>query len=167
MKSINFHIAHGIFRMIEMVEAKVSSRIEDYLRVIDEIVNKKGYARAKDIAEELGISPPSVTEMLKKLDRLGLVSYERYGAVTITEKGRGIARSVERRHETFIKLLRMLLVPEELARRDAHILEHGLSPKTIEQFTKFVEFVTNSPSYPMFIRRWLELFRRYCGENKI
>ncbi len=47
------------------------------------------------------------------------------------------------------------------------MLEHGLSPKTIEQFTKFVEFISNSPSYPMFMKRWLELFRSYCEGGKI
>ncbi len=146
---------------------EISNRVEDYLRVIYEVVKRKGYARTKDIAAELGVKPPTVTEMLKKLDRKGLISYERYGAVTLTKKGEEIARSVESRHETFVKLLEMLLVPEEVARRDAHVLEHGLSPKTIEQFTKFVEFISNSPSYPMFMKRWLELFRSYCEGGKI
>ena len=145
---------------------EISNRVEDYLRVIYEVVKRKGYARTKDIAAELGVKPPTVTEMLKKLDREGLISYERYGAVTLTKKGEEIARSVESRHETFVKLLEMLLVPEEVARRDAHVLEHGLSPKTIEQFTKFVEFISNSPSYPMFMKRWLELFRSYCEGEK-
>ena len=147
--------------------AEISNRVEDYLRVIYEVVKRKGYARTKDIATELGVKPPTVTEMLKKLDREGLISYERYGAVTLTNKGEEIARSVESRHETFVRLLKMLLVPEEVARRDAHVLEHGLSPKTIEQFTKFVEFISNSPSYPMFMKRWLELFRSYCESGKI
>ncbi|MCD6511042.1 MAG: metal-dependent transcriptional regulator [Thaumarchaeota archaeon] len=147
--------------------AEISNRVEDYLRVIYEVVKRKGYARTKDIATELGVKPPTVTEMLKKLDREGLISYERYGAVTLTKKGEEIARSVESRHETFVRLLKMLLVPEEVARRDAHVLEHGLSPKTIEQFTKFVEFISNSPSYPMFMKRWLELFRSYCESGKI
>ena len=146
---------------------RISNRVEDYLRVIYEVVKRKGYARTKDIAAELGVKPPTVTEMLKKLDRKGLISYEKYGGVTLTKKGEEIARSVESRHETFIKLLEMLLVPEEVARRDAHVLEHGLSPETIEQFTKFVEFISNSPSYPMFMKRWLELFRSYCESGKI
>ncbi len=90
---------------------EISNRVEDYLRVIYEVVKRKGYARTKDIAAELGVKPPTVTEMLKKLDRKGLISYERYGAVTLTKKGEEIARSVESRHETFVKLLEMLLVP--------------------------------------------------------
>jgi DtxR family Mn-dependent transcriptional regulator len=83
-----------------------------------------------------------VVEMAKKLHGMKLVSYEKYGAVKLTEPGKEIAEFIERRHETFRKFLEVILVPEEIALKDTHILEHNLHPKTIVRFTKFVKFIT-------------------------
>ena len=41
--------------------------MEDYLEAIWNLQNKKGYVKAKDIAERLEVSRPSVSEMIKKL----------------------------------------------------------------------------------------------------
>jgi len=60
----------------------------------------------------------------------------------------------------------LILVPREVALRDAHILEHRLHPKTILQFTRFVEFITNYTDRPRFIRRWLEEFKKYCEKKE-
>ncbi|HDH41227.1 MAG TPA: metal-dependent transcriptional regulator, partial [Candidatus Altiarchaeales archaeon] len=55
-----------------------SKTVEDYLEAIYNVIRRKGYARTKDISMELNIRSPSVTEMLKKLDDMDLVNYERY-----------------------------------------------------------------------------------------
>jgi len=71
---------------------------------------------------------------------------------------------VKRRHDTFKRFLEIILVPDDVAARDAHILEHQLDPKTILQFTRFVEFITQAAETdrPKFIKRWIEEFREYC-----
>lgn len=140
----------------------LSRRTEDYLRTILEIVEEKGYARVKDIAKKMKVSLPTVTEMLKKLDNKKLVTYEKYGGVTLTPQGKEIAKSIKIRHDTFIKFLKLILVPEDIAEKDAHELEHRLSPKTIEQLTKFVDFITQNQPKPEFTKRWLNLFKNYC-----
>lgn len=146
---------------------EVSGRAEDYLRVLYEIVTKKGYARIKDVARELNVQPSSAVEMMRKLDRKGYVKYERYGGITLTPLGKEIAEAVKRRHETFKKFLEIILVPEEIALKDAHVLEHRLDPKTILQFTRFVDFITSSTitKHPQFVQRWIEQFKRYCEEK--
>lgn len=103
-----------------------------------------------------------MTELLKKLEKEGLVNYERYGGVTLTDKGRKIGRAVKTRHDTLKKFLGILLVPERTAERDACMLEHDLSPETIEQLTKFVEFFESAPPNP----KWLERFREFCRTGK-
>jgi hypothetical protein len=47
------------------------------------------------------------------------------------------------------------------------VLEHRLDSKTILQFTRFVEFITQATSTdrPKFMRRWMEQFRKYCEEK--
>ncbi len=56
--------------------------VEDYLEVIYNLFLNKGYARTKDIATELNVTAPSVSGMLKKLDKEGFVHYEKYSGVT-------------------------------------------------------------------------------------
>jgi DtxR family Mn-dependent transcriptional regulator len=145
----------------------VSKKIEDYLRTIYEIVEKKGYARIRDISEALGVKPSTVVEMMRKLHEQGLVIYEKYGGVTLTSCGKVMAETVKRKHDTFKKFLEIILVPDDVAARDAHILEHQLDPKTILQFTRFVEFITQAAETdrPKFIKRWIEEFKEYCERH--
>jgi DtxR family Mn-dependent transcriptional regulator len=143
----------------------LSERTEDYLRAVYEIVERKGYARIKDIAREARIQPPSAVEMMKKLEQMGFIAYEKYGAITLTSKGQEIARAVRKRHETFKKFLEIILVPKEIALKDSHLLEHKLDPKTVLQFTRFVEFITSAPEHPKFVGRWLEQFKKYCEKE--
>ena len=58
------------------MNSEISGRAEDYLRSIYEIVERKGFARVRDIARELNVKPSSVVEMLKKLQEMNLVIYE-------------------------------------------------------------------------------------------
>jgi len=145
----------------------VSGRVEDYLRTVYEIIEQKGYARIKDVSRELGVRPSSVVEMMRKLHDRGFVIYEKYGGITLTRRGRNVAEAVEMRHDTFKKFLEIILVPEDVAAKDAHVLEHRLDSKTILQFTRFVEFITRATSAdrPKFMRRWMEQFRKYCEEK--
>jgi DtxR family Mn-dependent transcriptional regulator len=145
---------------------RISSKAEDYLRAIYEIVARKGFVRIKDLARELEVKPPTVVEMMKKLDAKGLVIYEKYSGVTLTDRGKEIAEIIEKRHETFREFLEILLVPKDIALKDAHILEHELHSKTILQFSRFVDFIAKYSERPMFMKRWLEEFKKYCERTK-
>jgi DtxR family Mn-dependent transcriptional regulator len=116
----------------------LSERVEDYLEAIHNVHNRKGYVRVKDVANTLSITCPSVTEMLKKLVSLRLISYEKYGRVILTEKGSEIARTVKDRHDTLVKLLTLAGVPDDTADKDACVMEHHLSPVSLEQLKKLV-----------------------------
>jgi DtxR family Mn-dependent transcriptional regulator len=142
----------------------VSGKVEDYLKAMYEVEGKKGYVRVKDISKELGVKPSTVVEMMRKLHEQGLVVYEKYSGITLTSRGREIAEAVKKRHDTFRKFLEIILVPEDMAAKDAHVLEHQLDPRTILQFTRFVAFIAQATEAgrPKFIKRWIEEFREYC-----
>jgi DtxR family Mn-dependent transcriptional regulator len=144
---------------------EITGKAEDYLRGIYEITQEKGFARIRDIANHLDVRPSSAVEMVRKLDRLQLVRYEKYGGVMLTGKGREMAEVIEKRHETFKKFLEIILVPKNVALKDAHVLEHRLHPRTILQFSKFVDFIENAQDNPRFLKKWRSAFKRYC-ENK-
>ena len=64
-----------------------SRREEDYLEAIDEVVQKKKYAKVNDVSKVLGVGLSSVTEMFQKLDSEGFIDYEKYSGVTLTKMG--------------------------------------------------------------------------------
>jgi DtxR family Mn-dependent transcriptional regulator len=116
------------------------SRIsENYLRVIYEIIEKKGYARPKDIATTLAVSSASVTEMMQKLAKEGLVNYEKRGAVTLSEEGKRKASSIKMRYQVFLKLFEMAGVSSQTAYLDACYIEHHLSEETVSKLIDFVD----------------------------
>jgi len=116
----------------------LSKRAEDYLRAILEVARGKGYARVKDVADVLNVKPPSVVEMLRKLDALGLVEYRRRDGIVLTEEGTKIAEVVKDRHDAVVALLRMIGVAENVIEEEAHVMEHELRPETILLIKRFV-----------------------------
>ncbi|MEZ0345780.1 MAG: metal-dependent transcriptional regulator [Infirmifilum sp.] len=139
----------------------LSIRVEDYLRIIYEIEQEKGYARVKDIANRLGVKRSSVVEMMKKLSSEGYIVYNLREPVRLTPSGREIAGLVKKRQETFQKFLEALLIPREIASRDSHILEHQLHEETVKRILEFVEFVTETEAG----EKLLEEFKKYTSKK--
>jgi len=77
---------------------KTSSTIseEDYLEVIAELVELKGYATTLDISRFMNVSPPSVTKMLQKLDEKKYLEYEKYHGINLTDIGKQVADAIRR-----------------------------------------------------------------------
>jgi DtxR family Mn-dependent transcriptional regulator len=111
------------------MHGSASERADDCLRTVYEIIQQKGYARTNDISKELNVQQPTVVEMMKKLHNNGPIVYEKYGDVSLTPQGRDIAEAVKKRYRTFEKFLELVLVPENIASKDAHLLGHSLHPK--------------------------------------
>lgn len=150
------------------MRGSVSGRAEDYLRAVYEIVQQKGYARTNDISKELNVQQPTVVEMMKKLHNRGFVLYEKYGGISLTPQGKDIVKVVKKRHDTFQKFLKLISVPEDIASKDADVLEHLLHPETILQFERFVDFINHAwaRGHPKSVERWMEQFKDYCEKEK-
>lgn len=118
---------------------KLSMKEEDYLEAIQNSILDKGYARCKDVAESLDVSPSSVTEMFSKLSKKDLVIYRRYEGVTLTESGKFIANQIIDRHDTLVSFLKILGVPDKIAEKDGCFMEHELDKITIDKIKQFVK----------------------------
>jgi len=123
------------------------TRVEDYLEVVYDLIQEKGYARSSDIAERLVVKLPSVTRMLRKLSDMGLIVYERYRGLTLTDKGKEIARFIQRKHVTIVRFLRILGIEEKTAKLDAEGIEHHVHKVTLNRIEHFVNFVSKHPSW--------------------
>ena len=85
-------------RGINIMKEYLSRRAEDYLRGIYDILERKGYARIKDVSKELSVQPSTATEMVRKLDSYGSLIYEKYGGVMLSSQGKEVAKAVSERH---------------------------------------------------------------------
>ena len=124
---------------------KESERREDYLEIISELVELKGYATTLDISRYMNVSPPSVTKMLQKLDEKGYLEYEKYHGINLTEKGNKVAHSIRQKHDILLEFFEILGVGNETANQDAEGVEHHLNPKTIRQLRKFITYLKSNP----------------------
>jgi|ERR671922_94816 Mn-dependent DtxR family transcriptional regulator len=118
-----------------------TTRMEDYLEVIYELITKKGYATTVDISDYLNVSSPSVTKMLQRLNESGHVNYERYRGISLTESGVAIAKNMHDRHGILADFLKMIGVGEDTANRDAEGIEHHLHPETLKKLEEFIRLV--------------------------
>ena len=134
-----------------------SVRWEQYIETIDDIQRTKGYAKVKDVAQALSVGLPTVTEMFQKLGEAGLINYEKYSGVTLTEEGQAMADGLAEKHDTLKEFLTILGVPDEVADGDACVMEHNVSTETLDRLTSFVRFVKLPEDGPI----WLLHFREY------
>ncbi len=138
---------HTLLLLSRPTPASDLTRVEDYLEVVYELIKKKGYARSADIAEHLGVKSSSVTVMLQRLHTMGLIVYERYRGLTLTGSGERLAKSVQQRHRTILKFLRILRVDEKTAKADAEGIEHHVHKATIDRVTRLVDYAAQHPSW--------------------
>ncbi len=121
------------------------SRIEDYLEVISELVELKGYANTIDISRYLNVSAPSVTKMLQRLDENGYLEYEKYKGINLTEKGNTLADAIRQKHGILLEFFKMLGINHDIANQDAEGIEHHLNAQTIKQLRKFITYLKANP----------------------
>ena len=118
---------------------------EDYLEVIAELVELKGYATTLDISRFMNVSPPSVTKMLQKLDEKKYLEYEKYHGINLTAIGRQVADTIRKKHSTLLEFFEILDVGKDIANQDTEGLEHHLNDKTIRKLRKFITFLKSNP----------------------
>jgi len=111
---------------------------ETYLKTILLLRRKLGYVRSIDVANELGVSKPSVSNAVKKLRNEGLVNMDDSRFLILTDEGQKYAKSIFERHVVIENFLTDILnVDEEIAHKDACRLEHIVSPETVDKIKEF------------------------------
>lgn len=111
---------------------KILRAAEDYLEAMLMMKEKHGYIRSIDVAEQLGVTKPSVTYATKRLKQSGHITMDKDGFITLTESGMSIASKMLDRHKTLTGFLMALGVDKETAQTDACKIEHDVSQKTYE-----------------------------------
>jgi len=125
----------------------LSDSTEDHLERIQELVDRKGYARVTDLAEALGLSRSTVSNMVRRLATRGYVNYERYRGFSLTPEGCAIAARVKTRHQTLTALFALMGLNPATIREEVEDIEHHLRPQTLAAFDRLVEFWRAHPEH--------------------
>jgi len=129
-----------------LLESSLTPIMEDYVEAIFNLGEEKRSVRVKDIAKRLGVKMPTVTSMLKTLSKRGLIDYQKYEYLELTDKGSGVGREIHRRHHVLRNFLTDILkIDFEKADEEACKMEHAVSPSTLDSLIDFMEFIQICP----------------------
>src|SRR3954471_3907306 len=125
----------------------ITAAVEDYAKAIYALqVECDGAVSNNALADRLGVSPASASNMVKKLDGLGLVEHLPYHGVVLTPSGRRVALEVLRHHRLLeLYLAQSLGVPWDRVHDEAEVLEHHISEELEELIANALGNPTHDP----------------------
>lgn len=117
---------------------------EDYVEAIDQIHAELGRCRVVDLSRRFDVTHVTVTKVIARLKREGLVNSEPYRPLELTESGRQLAAKARRTHEIVYQFLRAIGVSESVAAIDTEGIEHHVSRQTLDCFRRLTEQLKRS-----------------------
>ena len=129
-----------------MEKKNLSKSLEDYLEAIFIVAREKKIVRVKDLIKMLKVKTASVIGALKKLEQKGFVEHEHYGYIELTPEGEKKAMRIYEKHTVLMKFLTdFLKVSEEIAEKDACLMEHCISEETFAKIIQLMRMLESSP----------------------
>jgi DtxR family Mn-dependent transcriptional regulator len=110
-------------------EAFISASVQDYAKAVYALESRgDAPVSTNALAARLGVTPGSVSGMVRKLTEVGVVKHEPYHGVRLTDRGRRLALEVLRHHRLLeLFLAQELGMPWDRVHAEAEVLEHVLS----------------------------------------
>ena len=125
-----------------------SLTIENYVKTIYHLcaAQHDRPALTGQLATALGVSPGTVTSMMKTLSDTGLAKYTPYEGVELTDPGRALALRVLRRHRLIeLFLVRTLKLTWDEVHDEAENMEHAVSDLLVDRIDEFLGFPATDP----------------------
>jgi DtxR family Mn-dependent transcriptional regulator len=134
----NFYTLKG-YSLLE--QTKITSSMEDYLEMICRLNHDKHPVRIKELAECLHVKPSSASKMAGNLKGQGLVEFEKYGTVSLTEDGMQLGEYLLFRHEVLHRFFCYInQKTDELEQVEK--VEHFMNPQTVYNIQKWLNKFT-------------------------
>lgn len=155
-----------------MTDLIVSPTIEDYLSIIYVLERDQEPVVGARLANLLGVTPPTVTNTLKRMIRDGLLHQEENSGVHLTSLGWEVSKSVVRKHMLSEWMLSRLLSWSKL-HDEAHMLEHGISADVETALLRELgepELCPHGnplPGYEDAVSKWIPLLQIKPGQNVV
>lgn len=147
----------------------LTSTIQDYLSLIYVMERDREPVVGANLAELLGVTPPTVTNTLKRMVRDGLITMAKEGT-HLTEAGWSAARVVMRRH-MLMEWMMIKTLPWSKLHSEAHMLEHAISSMTESALMEQLGHPHTCPhgnplpGYDQDVANWVPLTKIPTGET--
>ncbi len=129
----------------------LSPSLEDYLEEVYRFSITQDVVRVSDISHKLNFALPSVSKALGKLRAMGYISYQKYGFISLTDKGRQTGSYLVKRNQVLQGFLVLLRAPCDVA-AEAEAMEHYLSRETVDSIHVMMDFMHDNPEvYKAFV----------------
>lgn len=117
----------------------ISKSAEEYLKNIYLIFMQSGNVRVTDIANKMQCTKPSVNKALHILKDEGLISYEPYSEIVLTEDGKEYAKKIIAAYDIVFLFLREILgIKTDEAKQEADKIKAAMSDDTLNQLARYV-----------------------------
>jgi len=123
----------------------ISPAKEDYLRAMFVLEEQNGELKSVDVARYVGVSKPTVSEMMKRLDSEGLVKSEKYAKLELTPRGKAIATNLTAKHRLIELFLERVLGRKKDLHEEAHRLEHAFTDESIAAMRRLLHNPKEDP----------------------
>jgi len=127
-------------------EEILSSSMEDYIEMICRLSEKSDEVRVSELSSALNVQPPSTTKMIRRLAKENYVTYERYGFIKLTEKGREVGSKLLERHRIIFEFLECIGVKENILEQ-TEIIEHAVNDEVLNKIDELTQFLKNCDKY--------------------
>ncbi|WP_346889011.1 iron dependent repressor, metal binding and dimerization domain protein [Clostridium sp. UBA1056] len=122
----------------------LTASMEDYVEMLYRCTMKEeNYIRLNKLALMLNVRDSSASKMMQKLGKLGLVDYEKYGIIKLTDLGTKVGRYLLSRHNTIEKFLRFLSADSDIL-VETELIEHVVSSTTVENLNILNNFIESN-----------------------
>ena len=120
----------------------ISKSLEEYIKNMYVLKKQNGNVRVTDVAEKMNCSKASVNKALNNLKENGLVNYETYGTIEITDAGEDLAQKILESYDiVFIFLKDVLGMEAEVAEKEAENMKSSMSDETVNKLARYVHKV--------------------------
>ncbi|OEL03504.1 metal-dependent transcriptional regulator [Staphylococcus casei] len=119
---------------------------EDYLKAILTHDGDRSFVSNKTLSQYLNIKPPSVSEMVNRLEKSGYVETKPYKGVQLSKEGLTYTLDIIKRHRLLeLFLIKILQYNWEEVHQEAEVLEHKVSHLFVERLDKLLDYPTTCP----------------------
>ena len=159
MEKMEFHTVRG-YQLLKKNKKLLTSAMEDYLEMIYRNSGPDGFLRTNKLAELLHVKASSASKMVRKLGELGLLKYEKYGVITLSEEGKEIGKYLLNRHNVIEEFLKTIGIRENIL-LETELIEHNVSSMTLRNINILVRFLMSNPE---ILKRFEEFKNAYREE---
>ncbi len=120
----------------------ITKSSEEYLKTMYILKKQNGNIRVTDIANKMNCTKPSVNKAIYNLKDKGMLNYESYGTIELTEEGENLAKKILEAYDiVYLFLKDVLNIEENQAEKEAEKIKMSITDETINKLAKYVHQV--------------------------